>query len=326
MAHNLEMFADGTASMAWVGQTPWHGLGVKVDDNLTPLEMAQAASVDWSLDKVAVTANVNGKEIETNHFALIRNTDQRVIDVVPGDWEPLQNVSAFEFFDEFVRSGDMHMHTAGSLRNGEIVWALAKVNESFYVGREKEDVIHSHLLFTNFHTYGRSIDVRFTPIRVVCNNTLTMAMASQAKNRVSVSHRRQFSEEDVKARLGLAHNLLSNYKEQADFLASRNYNKDNLVEYFQRVFPKITTKTEETANDNTKLSKSAKRALEAVENQPGAAFSEGSWWQAFNATTFLMDHVIGRNTDSRLASAWYGQNQSRKMMAMKTAIEYAEAA
>lgn len=325
MAHNLEMLADGTASMAWAGQTPWHGLGVEVDDNLTPLEMAQAASVDWTINREPVVARLNGKDIETNHYALVRSSDNRVIDVVPNDWHPTQNQKAFEFFAEFVRNGDMSMHTAGSLKNGEIVWALAKVNESFAIGNG-EDVVESHLLFTNFHTYGRSIDIRFTPVRVVCNNTLTMAIGRGAKNKVSISHRSEWDPEAVMIKLGIARTLMQSYKDRAQYLASRNFNKETIVEYFQRVFPVVTTK-ERSANDNTKLSKSAKLALEKyLSEQPGAAFSEGSWWSAFNTVTFMTDHIIGRSSDTRLASAWYGANKGVKAHAMEIALDLANAA
>ena len=95
------------------------------------------------------------------------------------------------------------MHTAGSLRDGEYVWALAKVKESFDVFGE--DTIDSYLLFSNPHKYGKSIDVRFTPIRVVCNNTLTMSLEAESKNSVRLSHRTEFNPDMVKETLGIAH-------------------------------------------------------------------------------------------------------------------------
>jgi hypothetical protein len=106
------------------------------------------------------------------------------------------------------------MHTAGSLRDGQYVWALAKVKESFDVFGE--DTVESFLLFSNPHVYGKSVDVRFTPIRVVCNNTLSMSLEGKAKNGVKVGHRAEFNADSVKETLGLAHEKFAKYKEMAD--------------------------------------------------------------------------------------------------------------
>jgi phage/plasmid-like protein (TIGR03299 family) len=317
MAHNIEM-VDGKAQMAYAGDVPWHGLGTRVPADLTPEQMLDAAGLNWEVNKVPAFAKVAGKNVNVGWSALVRSSDEKIIDVVSEDWNPVQNSEAFEFFNDFIAEGDMEMHTAGSLCDGKIVWALAKVKDSFELfGGDKVD---SYLHFTNFHKYGCSTDVRFTPIRVVCNNTLTLSLNTKVERMVKISHRREFNGDQTKLMLGVAAEKLAKYKEMAQFLGSKRYSGENVVEYFKRVFP---------ASENAKrseITKNARTALGILETQPGAEFAAGSWWQAFNATTYMTDHLIGRSTDTRMTSAWYGSNKNLKVRALETAIEMAEAA
>ena len=324
MAHMLEMLADGQASMAYAGDLPWHGLGFKVSNDLTPEQMMEAARLDWSVDTVPLPAMYNGQKINTGHSALIRSSDSKVLDVITDDWKPLQNLEAFQFFNDFVGAGDMSMHTAGSLMDGKMVWGLAKINESFELfGGDK---VEGFLLFSNPHQYGKSIDVRFTPIRVVCNNTLTLALGGKASNMVKINHRREFNPDMVKETLGIASDKLAKYKEMAAFLGTKKYSNENIVEYFNRIFPKTSDKKNSAVENAGQLhSRSAQFAMEALHEQPGAQFAEGTFWQAYNAVTYLTDHGLGRSADTRLASAWYGVNQAKKVQALNLAVEMAEA-
>lgn len=317
MAHMIEI-VDGFAHIAYAGETPWHGLGTKVPADLSPEQMLQAARLDWNVNKVPAFANVGGKQVPVGWSALVRSSDEKILGVTSDDWNPCQNADAFEFFNDFVAAGDMEMHTAGSLKDGKIVWALAKVKESFELFNG--DQVDSYLLFTNPHQYGQSIDVRFTPIRVVCNNTLTLSLNQKANQMVKVSHRREFNGDEVKEMLGVAKEKLATYKEMAAYLGSKRYTNESLSDYFKRVFP-VTT-----GNKDKEMSRNAKIALDVMEQQPGANFAEGSWWQAFNAVTFMTDHVVGRSADTRLQSAWFGYNKNLKTKALETAVEMAEAA
>ena len=318
MAHMIEMI-DGKAQMAYAGDLPWHGLGTKVPADVTPRQMLEAAGLDWNVELYPAYADVAGKKIYSGRSVLVRERDNKVLDTVGDDWKPVQNDEAFNFFNDFVSAGDMEMHTAGSLRDGQIVWGLAKVKDSFELFGG--DQVDSYLLFTNPHKYGQSIDVRFTPIRVVCNNTLTLSLSQKANQMVKVSHRQEFDGDRVKEMLGVAKEKLQSYKEMAAYLGSKRYTNESIVEYFQRVFPVLTQK----ADSKKDLSKSAQMALDIMDQQPGAEYAEGSWWQAFNAVTFMTDHVIGRNADNRLQSAWYGANKNLKIKALETAVEMAEA-
>ena len=318
MAHQVE-------TMAYAGSVPWHGLGVPVSNDLSPTMMMVKAGLDWKVREVESFVEFDGRKIPTGNKSLVRETDGKILTNVGKDWKPVQNEEAFNFFGEYVISGDMEMHTAGSLKGGQIVWALAKVKESFDLF--KGDKVDSYLLFSNPHQYGRSIDIRFTPIRVVCNNTLSLSLDMQADKSVKVGHRSEFDADKVKEALGIASEKLNSYKEMAEFLGNKRYTGEALIEYFNTVFPRTTDKrVQGKALSVDTLSRNAKLCYDVMEEQPGAEYATGSWWQAFNAVTYSADHLQGKSEDNRLYSSWYGWNQLRKRDALKTALEFAEAA
>ena len=319
MSHEVEM-VNGVAQMAYAGEVPWHGLGTKVAADLSPQQIMQQAGLDWTVEKETMTT-ASGAEIEGKK-ALVRSADNKVLDVVGDNWNPVQNSEAFEFFSEYCLAGDMEMHTAGSLKGGQMVWALAKVKESFDI--LGGDQVDSYLLFSNPHKYGKAIDVRFTPIRVVCNNTLSMSLGQNVTNSVSLNHRTAFNPDSVKETLGIASEKFAMYKETAEFLASKQFSMDSLIQYYNDVFPRTYKgKNPPVVKEYKDLTNNAQKAFSFLETQPGAEFGAGSWWSALNSVTYLTDHQMGRETDSRLTSAWFGANQTRKVKAVEKAVEFA---
>lgn len=322
MSHEVEM-VNGVAQMAYAGDVPWHGLGTKVAADLSPAQIQQQAGLDWTVEKETMTT-ASGVEIEGKK-ALVRSADNKVLDVVGDGWNPVQNEQAFEFFSEYTLAGDMEMHTAGSLKGGQMVWALAKVKESFDI--LGGDQVDSYLLFSNPHKYGKAIDVRFTPIRVVCNNTLSMSLGQNVANSVTMNHRNEFNPDMVKEQMGIASEKFAKYKEMATFLSTKKFSMDALVQYYNEVFPRTYQgKKDVQVKTFADLSTNGQKAYSYLETQPGAHFGEGSWWQALNSVTYLTDHKMGREVDSRLTSAWFGQNQTRKIRAVEKAVELAVAA
>lgn len=328
MAHAVETmaYAHQVGANHEAYQTPWHGLGVPVSNDLTPAQMQKAAGLDWRVERYPAFISVQCEKTETNkdgfdiiptgQTALVRSSDRRILTNVSEGWQETQNDEAFEFFSEFCLNGGLEMNTAGSLHGGKIVWVLAKTRDSFELF-EGRDVVDSYLLFTLPHVYGKSIDVRFTPVRVVCNNTLTMALANKGDLQVRVTHRRKFDAEMVKQALGMANVRLTEYHEAAKFLASRKFEMSDLLDYYREVFPSMSAK------DETKLSRPANSALTSLETQPGAEFGKGTWWQAFNSVTFATDHLVGHGQESRLDAAWYGLNRQKKLKALELAAEFA---
>lgn len=307
MAHMVE-------TMAYAGEVPWHGLGHKVPSDLSTDQMMQAAGLDWTVQKIPAFVKINDESQNIDAAALVRSSDNKILDVVSSDWNPVQNQEAFDFFQDFVNAGDMEMHTAGSLKGGQIVWALAKIKDSFELFGG--DQVDSYMLFTNPHVYGQSLDIRFTPIRVVCNNTLTLSLSQKGGTAFKLSHRREFVADQAKQALGIAHAKLDEYKSMASWMGSKRYDNESIKAYFQELFP----------SQGDKDSRNAIKALEVLELQPGAKFAEGSWWQAFNAVTYMTDHLMGRSNDARLQSAWFGVNKSLKNKALQQAIYMANAA
>ena len=316
MSHMVE-------TMAYAGETPWHGLGVRVEDTLSVKDMMKAAEIDWGVAKSPMFYDVNGRVINSGKFALLRETDDKFLDTVSDTWEPCQNEDAFAIFEEFVEAGELEMNTAGSLKDGQIVWGLAKMKEQFALFND--DVTEQYLLLVNPHKFGSGIHVRSTPIRVVCNNTLSFSLGTHSAVKSSQNHRQAFDVDAMKDAIGIAKEKFETYKEAAVFLSKKKFNVVTLEDYFASVFPGYSAKNSE-AGEKIKLSRAAERALEVVEHQPGAEFGKGTWWQALNAVTYLTDHELGRDADSRLRSAWFGVNKDRKNNALATAIEMAEAA
>ena len=324
MAHQVE-------TMAYAGETPWHGLGTRVSNDLSVDEMLEQSGLDWKVRAIPVVGKADGIEIKSDHKMLIRESDNKQLTMITDKWNPVQNQEAFDFFREFVDAGSMEMHTAGSLQGGRWVWVLAKISESFELfGGDKVD---SYLLFSNPHIYGRGVEIRFTPTRVVCNNTLNLSLGNATDNKVRLNHRSTFDAEMVKEALGIASEKMSKYKEMAQFLGSKTYKTENVAEYMKSVFPGYSKKDiaqPETLTEaqvaSLGLSRNAKGALDILETQPGANYAPGTWWNAYNACTYMTDHVIGKTQESRLTSAWYGLNKSVKVKALEKAVEYAEAA
>ena len=319
MSHELEI-VNGKAQMAYAGDVPWHGLGTKVSTDLSPREMMVEAGLDWGVEKHPALINVRGELIETGQEALIRTDTNAVLTNVGKNWNPVQNSEAFDFFAEYCAAGDMEMHTAGSLKDGQITWVLAKVNESFDI--LGDDQVDSFLLLSNPHQYGKAINVRFTPIRVVCNNTLTFSLSANSNNQVTMNHRSKFNPDEVKAHMGIAHDKFAQYKEMANYLGHKQASFGDLINYFNNVFPVANAAARE-AKSYSDLSRTAKIAMDQLDTQPGAEYGRGSWWQALNAVTYTTDHLLGRSADTRMASAWFGSNQAKKVKAVNLAVEMA---
>ena len=317
MAHELEMI-NGVAQMAYRAANsdgvPWHGLGTPVSDDMTPREMMQAAGLDWEVEKVDTFYRYKGDNHLTGQQALVRSTDSKILTQVGPGWNPVQNAEAFDFFTEFVGAGDMMMDTAGSLRDGQIVWALADVKDGFEVFGGDE--VKGYLLFSNPHQYGKAIDIKFVMERVVCANTLAVSLTEVGQPSVRVNHRSVFDPAAVKQILGLGHDKVEKFKEAAQFLGSKRYDDAQLERFFGKIFG-VSTREDKV------LSRTAEQAMEIVENQPGDHFASGTWWNAYNAVTYMADHKLGRSADTRMTSAWFGTNAKRKVEALDVALEMA---
>ncbi|QEM12444.1 DUF932 domain-containing protein [Mucilaginibacter rubeus] len=189
MAHNLFYNEQtGKTSFFSVKQKAWHGLGQIVADYPTSAEAIRFAGLDYTVEKRPLFTNVlendltNGEDLGKiavpNFYATVRNDNNSVLGVVGKDYEVVQNADAFQFFDAIVGGGSgIQYETAGALGKGERVFITAKLPDYIKVGRA--DLIEQYLFLTTSHDGFGSISAAFTPIRIVCNNTLNAALRNQ---------------------------------------------------------------------------------------------------------------------------------------------------
>jgi len=356
MAHMIE-------TIAYAGETPWHKLGIEVSDDLTPKQMAQAAGLAWTMEKLPVLVNFHGS-INTvpNKFNLTRMTDGFVMDVVSDLYKPVQPEQALDFFKRFVTAGHMKMQTAGSLDHGRRIWALASIEASFTL--KGGDTVKGFLLLCSPNKAGESLTIKFCATRVVCNNTITMALREEALTTekgnktvtVRMNHLQDFTEarqEEAIAAMGIATDQLETLQQQAELLASATAERQRVIEYVAKVsgskilesavsstaqvgangtdvLASIVAANESVAAvreiQESDLNRAGKMILEAITSSPGADMesAKGTWWGALNGVTYAVDHVLGRE-DTRLNSAWYGDRAKTKQTALDLAVEYAMA-
>lgn len=309
-------------TMAYAGAKPWHGLGVNVEDTITVDEMVKAAGLDWGVETRPIF-DQDGNEIKS-HKAITRDQDGRVFDICGNRYVPVQNTEAFEFFREFVEAGDAKMETAGSLHDGKYVWGLANLGEGFKVGKGKSaDEVKGYVLVGCPHQQGKSLIIKFTPIRVVCNNTLTMAIKSSASStrkgvvmpEVRRTHRSTFDMEAVQAakeQLGIAREQLHEFQEIAETLKSMKMSEEDHIEVLAPIF------SGKHELDDIKAGKRPPRLqaiLDALQTAPGA--DPDTAWGTLNAVTYWADHVAARSTDKRLQNSWFGKTGNQKIQVME---------
>lgn len=341
MPHEVE-------TMMYVGEAPWHGLGVRLDRPPTAEEAIRAAGLDWKVECRPILTYGTPNAVEEarlsemvqceRHQAVVRMTDNRVLGVVSKRWEPLQNQEAFAFFDPFVRSGRAEYHTAGSLRNGGRVWVLAKVNAP-QVEVVPGDPLERYFLLSNGHDGKHAVMVSFTTIRVVCANTLGMAEVSaerRADKALWVMHTQQMAESltAIQDIVDLENRTFAANLEAYRFLASRQVR--GIESFFTQVLN--PPKAAEVEGEDSKVisldeardrgePKALPQLIELFERGRGQHNPHvvGSWWAAVNAVTEWVDHQRGRDF-SRLDSAWFGEGRRIKARALESAMHLATAA
>ena len=342
------MCAAYVETMAWSHIPPWHGLGVEVTQEMTVDEWLVTAGLDWEVEIQTAYRRIIEDGIESyvedpkNNY-LIRKTDGLILDRKVGDrYNIIQNRDAFEVFRRYTDTGLMTMETAGSLKDGQYVWGLAKLKDShFLVGNN--DGGDGYLLMVSPHQCGESLKVFLTPIRTVCWNTLTLAL-NNADSEMTYRHvhAAKFTNEvmdDIERTIGLASRKMEDFNEHANFLANTRMCEAHFVKYlvtfFDPMFPAKCLEhkynfptTLQGILDHEHAGRTIKRVINTMPIQPGLELktSRGTAWGAFNTVTFAFDHLIGRGVDSRLTSSWLGKGANVKHDAFTKALEYANAA
>lgn len=320
-------------TMAYAGTTPWHGLGEKVANNLSPAQMLKTAGLDWKVSKQPLFVKPNGSEVYLpvkDRFGLVRDTDNSTLTIVSNTYKPVQNDVAMDFFKKFVVAGKMTMETAGSLWNGRYIWALAKIGTDFKLG--KNDEVRGYLLLMQPHVRGKAMVIQFTPIRVVCWNTLNFALGSDLRGKAGafrMVHTMEFSDAvkaSAAAALGLATNQMEEFKEAATLLSKAKVKPEVVEEFFFRVLKFDPKKADKKKDGELKVPRMLPKFQEALTHAPGQELpgAAGTLWGALNAVTYVVDHEAGRDRSTALKSAWVGSNAVLKRRALDTALEMAK--
>jgi phage/plasmid-like protein (TIGR03299 family) len=209
MAHNLNFNEQtGQHSFFSVKEKAWHGLGKIIQDYPTSAEAIRYAGLDYDVSKediYTIAYNSDGQRMDftkriKSHFSTIRKDTGDVLGVVGKDYQIVQNRDAFSFFDSIVGGDGIQYETAGALGNGERIFITAKLPDYIKVGRA--DLIEQYLFLTTSHDGFGSITAAFTPVRIVCNNTLNAAMRSKT-NAIKIRHTA-----NAKERLEQAHKVM----------------------------------------------------------------------------------------------------------------------
>lgn len=321
MAHELEI-VNGKASMFFVEKTPWHGLGVNLNAPPTIEEGIVAAGLDWTVGLKSL-ATLDGEAVD--HKATYRLSDGKIFGVVGPGYRPLQNVEAFQWFQPMLDSGEVSLHTAGSLQGGKKVWVLAKVNRPALEIAEGDNV-ERFVLLSNSHDGTRAVRVGFTPIRVVCANTLRLAhdATGEANKLVKVLHTKNalHALNGLREIMDVANAKFEATAEQYRKLAQFKVSRADMRKYVKIVL-EVNDKEEcdLPPQTMTKIREILCLAEKGKGNDNPAI--RGTLWAAYNGITEYTGYEYGRSQDARLDSMWFGVNATLSQRALEVAITMA---
>lgn len=312
MSHAVE-------TMAYTNEVPWHGLGFHVADSLTAKQMLKAAKLDWRVEKQALFLQ-DGTEINDN-FALIRPKDGTVFGIVGNKYVPVQNEDAFEFFKEFVEAGKAKMETAGSLKGGKYVWGLANLNSSFKM--RNNDVVKGYMLVGVPHEPDKSLLFKMTSVRVVCANTLALALRDKG-GEFRMPHRVEFNDKAIqraKDGLGVAREQFGEFEKNARLLQSLKISRTDAIKLLAPIYQQENEVKDVLADFNDLANKRMRQLMGILTDAPGA--EPDTAWGLLNACTYYCDHIASRTTDTRLTNAWMGKEARNKEALLETLLQMA---
>lgn len=294
--------------MISVHEVPWHGLGIILPEYIPALEVQAAANLTWKVTKEELFSTINGKQVKIPSFySIVRDDINLPLGVVGDTYEPFQNDQMFEFMDSFCSTTGAKIETAGSLRNGKIVWALATAGETEYV---KNDPVNQYFLFKNSFDGGSSVNIAFTNVRVVCNNTLTMAL-NGASNMWKVNHTSAMLDkiETAKKTVFLQHKNAQAMAQAMDKMIAYKMTEEMTVKAVQNIVARELKDIIDKANNEAAIveatkhtEKTTNKILELCETGAGADIPgvRGTAYGVLNACTEYADHYkTVRRTDGR---------------------------
>ena len=305
-------------SMAYAGAVPWHGFGTRLTKRMTSEQALSAGGLDWEVKLADVRAvKEDGKEIECEeNRAVVRLDNDSVLGVVGTSYVPLQNKEAFGFFDTAITERKAIFETVGALGKGERVWMLAKVEGSDF-SVLPDDAIQPYLLLSHSHDGSSCVRAKFTPIRVVCQNTLRVALA-KSSDEIKIRHTGDVAGKIRSAGdiLRVAGAMIDETKPIFIKMAQKQVTSKVAELYIRKSLqPSFSESKEASARLDTMVDSVA----DLMENGRGSDIKgvRGTAWGAYNAITEFIDHKrkVRGGEDNRIGSIWFGQGSSVKQRA-----------
>lgn len=345
-------------TMGYVGAVPWHGLGKSVTDESAMYDSAKfikECGLDWEAEKRQLKrdkhvpfvnadgANVapvfNVETVLANAWEVVRSTDQAVLaDSVGARYTILQNKDAFGWFQPWLDAKEAALHTGGALFDGSRIWALAKLNRD-PMEIAAGDIVEKYVLLSHSHDGSLAVRVGFTPIRVVCWNTLSMAHSADASKLIRLKHSKKIHAnlENLRNVMNLVNSEFEATAEQYRLLQRKSINQADLRKYIKTIFEVDADDKVIWLTDGKERTKEMKElvstrilgimddVIELCESGKGNNLPSvsGTYWSAYNGVTEYLSYVNGRNEDNRLNSLWFGQNNTMNRKALATAVEMA---
>ncbi len=317
MAHLLE-------DMAFVGETPWHGLGSQLPPKQPIETWAKGAGMDWAILQAPVCYRTDG--MHQDH-ALLSFDEQKVLyrsdtgaalSVVGDRYKIVQPREVLEFYRDLTEVFGYELETAGVLKGGRKLWALARTGQDAML--KNQDAVCGYLLLATSCDGTLATMAMPTTMRVVCNNTLAIALKG-ASNAVKVPHSTTFDPDAVKRQLGLATSQWAAFLYRIQQMATRKVKSTETLSFFERV----VAQSVEQGSPPVTNGRAVKRMQELFDGHGrGAEMStaKGTTWGLLNAVTEFVDHERrARSRESRLDSAWFGPGAAVKQRAFDLALD-----
>jgi phage/plasmid-like protein (TIGR03299 family) len=355
MAANIDT-STGKAAVFVTGEPAWHRLGTVIDKAATSAEAIKLAGLDWTVEQWPLQAShpvgqkFGGRTVAVpNRVANVRTDTEAVLGVVSTTYNVFQNVDAFDFMDALVGDKLAMYETAGALDNGKRVWMSARVPGEFRVG--KNDQIKPYVLLTNVHDGSGAMRMIPTTVRVVCQNTLNLALSGAGRGEgLSIWHLPKLDERvrEAREKLGIIAKRFESFDTEVKALADKKLNEKQAMAYFESLLKMPAdlsgkSEFEKLVGTDTKAAAKSERQLKADreiidqwlsnwENEKNNLLGiRHTAWSAYNAVSEYADHqkkVSGKDDDSRdnnqLKSIWFGASNELKQDAYRAALALAK--
>ncbi|WP_441374926.1 DUF932 domain-containing protein [Acinetobacter lwoffii] len=339
MAHQIEQ-------IAYVGETPWHGLGNQLSPN-QPLEVwAQQAGMDWRIESSNVSymaQNERGQSIIMpfeEQRVLYRSDTHAPLSVVSQRYQEVQPREILEFYRDLTEQSGFELETAGVLKGGKKFWALAKTGQTSAL--KGKDVSNGYILLATACDGTLATTAQFTSIRVVCNNTLAIALRGQSNSAgvVRVPHSTKFDAEKVKQQLGISVRAWDEHMYEMKQLTQRNVSQQEAKAYFDAVFNNSTMSISDPEENIIQFYRNVAQQVQEKKPEPngramnkalemfngqgrGADLSSAkdtAYGLLCSITEFVDHERRAMSTDHRLDSAWFGAGAGLKQRGLEQAL------